>query len=982
MKPLLRYALVVLCFDVVACASGSVYDPRASDPTDDAVPDTFAFTDAVDVGLWSVVVSDSVTITGINVPTAVTVVGGSLEIDADGVWLTAPTTVSEGSRIRVRHIASASYATATTTTLTVGTVGASFVSTTLPQPTQAETYISLVLVDSASPLPDGTSNDLDATHGQLYSVLAALQALDDPAATASWAIDDHPEFVAGGWPAKIDGARAWLDAGMEICSFGYSGSLPYVDHPVYVEYAGSESSAQLQISNGGTLWAFTTSEGGDNVTVDVSKGQTRSVFDSTLGATREIEVDKLGVFNNSLDFREFLNRFLSFSEGGNGRWRLRPTGNNNLDDSYCYEMRDGTYAANIGDPLAYESSRRLHEEIDVAIATFESNPLFAPGTIQTHYLFGGTFVQEWADHAKRYPLHAFVGGDDPNPIDPFNVDWFHVPKTMENSVPESWVNDADWPQLTEPEQEARIKGFVAQHFAAVRGGWSVIDLPHRNKPFTARETRWMIEEFDRLGATMRSIKDMRLIGQAARPRPQPKGVFPRLAHFYIGGPRNYESQIDLLARFDMITYGFLSSSAPGRTKQVLDDVRASRVAQGIVGEHVAFQYTNVTSVTDPAISSDPRDAAKDATVRSVVAAQGQPFDGYLYNVDGVRAEKSSSAGWIVNIAATDPASFDSAYVSRTPGSVSLHEELARHEFHYILGGAGGDEFDGVYSDVATALARTAANAAPYNTQEWDWDGDGVNETQLEAATIYRNGIRLYAEAWRRLRPDYLHVVNNTWWGNYPSLPEYDQAFDGGISEGYFGSPYSREGLRWRDSDNLNVSAAGTSWLSAITWIKREYDFMRTKFHAVQAQGPNDAYWWFRYSACSTWVMTDSFFDYGTFGAESSTPPWFDEYDNAGASTPGWFGAPLEPPRHVDGSPYYMREFEHVVVIVTPRVTNTGSADVARDVFRDARTPVVITLPAGSYRRIAGIQDTSHNNGATESGTLSLPDTDGIVLIRN
>lgn len=96
----------------------------------DTTPDQFTFVDQFGVPTATLVTSASVTITGINAPTSISVDGGEYEINGDGNWTTEAGTVNNNDTVRVRHVSSEEPATDTSTMLTVGTINDTFTSTT------------------------------------------------------------------------------------------------------------------------------------------------------------------------------------------------------------------------------------------------------------------------------------------------------------------------------------------------------------------------------------------------------------------------------------------------------------------------------------------------------------------------------------------------------------------------------------------------------------------------------------------------------------------------------------------------------------------------------------------------------------------------------------------------------------------------------------------------------------------------------------
>ncbi|MBX3716712.1 MAG: VCBS repeat-containing protein [Burkholderiales bacterium] len=96
----------------------------------DTTPDPFLFTTAANVAPGSTVTSNTVTITGLGAPAAISVVNGAYSIGCTGTFTSAGGTIANGQSVCVRHVASASYGTQVTTTLTVGGLSADFTSAT------------------------------------------------------------------------------------------------------------------------------------------------------------------------------------------------------------------------------------------------------------------------------------------------------------------------------------------------------------------------------------------------------------------------------------------------------------------------------------------------------------------------------------------------------------------------------------------------------------------------------------------------------------------------------------------------------------------------------------------------------------------------------------------------------------------------------------------------------------------------------------
>lgn len=96
----------------------------------DAVPAAFTFTDQTGVDLFATITSAPVTITGIDIASPVTVANGEYSIGCTSTFTTAQSNITSGQTVCVRHESSFNSADSVETTLTIGTVSATFTSTT------------------------------------------------------------------------------------------------------------------------------------------------------------------------------------------------------------------------------------------------------------------------------------------------------------------------------------------------------------------------------------------------------------------------------------------------------------------------------------------------------------------------------------------------------------------------------------------------------------------------------------------------------------------------------------------------------------------------------------------------------------------------------------------------------------------------------------------------------------------------------------
>lgn len=103
---------------------------EAAEPGEDTTPNAFSFTDQTNVARSMVITSAAITVSGIDAPTAISVSGGTYDINGSGTFTSDPGTVNNGDTVRARHTSSASYETATNTVVTIGGVSDTFTSTT------------------------------------------------------------------------------------------------------------------------------------------------------------------------------------------------------------------------------------------------------------------------------------------------------------------------------------------------------------------------------------------------------------------------------------------------------------------------------------------------------------------------------------------------------------------------------------------------------------------------------------------------------------------------------------------------------------------------------------------------------------------------------------------------------------------------------------------------------------------------------------
>jgi uncharacterized phage protein gp47/JayE len=192
----------------------------------DTTPAPFSFSNQSNTGRSESVISSQITISGIDTPAAVSVAGGLMSI-AGGEFTSSNGTIENGQTLRLSHTTSANYSTSTTTTVNVGGVLASFVSTTLAEP-----------VIDTTPLP--------FTFNPASGVARSIEAQSNTV-TISGITDPAPVSVAGG-SVSINGG-AWTTEPGTITN----GQTVQVKHGSSVNYS---SSTTTTLTIGGVSGVF------------------------------------------------------------------------------------------------------------------------------------------------------------------------------------------------------------------------------------------------------------------------------------------------------------------------------------------------------------------------------------------------------------------------------------------------------------------------------------------------------------------------------------------------------------------------------------------------------------------------------------------------------------------------------------------------------------------------------------------------------
>jgi hypothetical protein len=108
----------------------------AQDVGDDTTPDQFTFVDQSGVALSSEITSAAITVTGIDAAAAITITGGTYDINSSGTFTSDAGTVNNGDTVRARGTSSDQYLTGVDVVVTIGGVSDTFTITTRAEPAE------------------------------------------------------------------------------------------------------------------------------------------------------------------------------------------------------------------------------------------------------------------------------------------------------------------------------------------------------------------------------------------------------------------------------------------------------------------------------------------------------------------------------------------------------------------------------------------------------------------------------------------------------------------------------------------------------------------------------------------------------------------------------------------------------------------------------------------------------------------------------
>lgn len=447
--------------------------------------------------------------------------------------------------------------------------------------------------------------------------------------------------------------------------------------------------------------------------------------------------------------------------------------------------------------------------------------------------------------------------------------------------------------------------------------------------------------------------------------------FPRLGLIAIAYDQNYEpANWSTYAKFNVVIIGGnweIWPEGAGITWTREDVVKGIKAASTI-GTKV-FQYVDYNELNPSgaaASGTDPNDP------NSWYAAVNRN-NWWLY-VDGTSGatvpSTFSSAYTLINMTHSSPR--DVATGLRPYEYAAAWSNGMYHSGNRLQPRNAAPSLDGFFLDNVFYSPR--ANG--------DWYRNGVTDSDTDPAiqAYVRTGERDFYTEMSKLMPGAPLLANNADWPEAPGVPNpqaiapLNGIFGGGVLEGLIGESWSVE--TW---GGFNDAMAYYQYVMNTTTGPRlelsNQELMQPNGSDAYDSTPYRA---MRYGLCLT-LMNDGY--YAGEGQESHTAvpseiPWFDEYDGGGLGA-GYLGQPMNGPLGAvqtqarwNYGPYgvWAREFQGGIAILNPK----GNG---------AQTITLQDLGGYQWKHINGSQDPAINNGQDVTGSITLADRDGIILLR-
>ena len=441
--------------------------------------------------------------------------------------------------------------------------------------------------------------------------------------------------------------------------------------------------------------------------------------------------------------------------------------------------------------------------------------------------------------------------------------------------------------------------------------------------------------------------------------------YPRLGLIAIGGDQTYPAAAwSTYAKFNYVVMGGGWEGWGDNRGWTREDVVTGIKAASTIGTKV-FQYVNFES-------NDPRTGYA-WNPSWIATANANNWWLYQAGTSGTVVKSPNNSNyWIVNQTHWSPLDPATGY---TP-----YQSAANYSYDLFIAGTSthprnaAPSLDGIYLD----------NVWYAPDADGDWNRDGVTDSQSDPdiQNAYRAGNADFAKEIHRLGK--MAVSNN---GNWPlASTEADPATDpwaigplykkynGGVLEALIGASWSYE--TWAGF------TVAMSHYQALMEMLAEPKLEILNQESLKTDGSDNydatPYHAMRYGLCWT-LMNDAYYAGEVYSGHLATYnliPWFDEYD-AGGIGQGYLGQPardwrgaIQTKARWNYGPLgvWAREFEGGIAIMNPK----------------GNGPVTLTIEdvgGERWKHFYGSEDPKTNNGQDVTGSITLADRDGVVLLR-
>jgi hypothetical protein len=446
--------------------------------------------------------------------------------------------------------------------------------------------------------------------------------------------------------------------------------------------------------------------------------------------------------------------------------------------------------------------------------------------------------------------------------------------------------------------------------------------------------------------------------------------FPRLGLIGIAYDQNYEPDTwSTYAKFNVVIIGGnweIWPEGAGITWTREDVVKGIKAASTI-GTKV-FQYVDYNEMIPNAESEgyDPTDPNN-----WFAAVNKNNWWVYENGTSGPTVPSTYSAEFtLINMTHASPA--DAAIGLRPYQYAAAYSDRMYHTGKSPYPSNAARSLDGFFLDNVFWAPRA----------DGDWNRDDVTDSDLDPAVqkTVRIGERDFPDEMSKLEPHLLVLANNADWPQASGVPSPDAiaplagAFSGGVLEGIIGESWSVE--TWSgfpEAMDYYEYVMNTTKAPQLELFNQEL---------LQPDGSDNydstPYRAMRYGLCMALMNNGYYAGEGQYShtAEVSQIPWFDEYDGGGIGE-GYLGQPVSGPfgaaqTHArwNYGPYgvWAREFQGGIAIMNPK--GNGPQTIT---LRD--------LDGYLWKHMSGSQNPETNNGQDVTGSITLADRDGIILLR-